>query len=84
VVIATCRKCQFCQKAKVTNQKYGKLPAKQAEENPWGMLCVDLIGSYKIQCKGKEDLKVWCLTMIHPATGCFEMQQIENKTALPK
>jgi hypothetical protein len=81
MVIATWRKCELCQKAKITNQKYGKLPAKTAEENPWDTLCVDLIGPYKIQCKGKEDLKLWCLTMIDPATGWFEMQQIENKTA---
>jgi transposase InsO family protein len=81
MVIATCKKCQLCQKAKVTNQKYGKLPAKIAEENPWDTLCVDLIGPYKIKRKGKKDLKLWCLTMIDPATGWFEMAQIENKTA---
>ena len=68
-------------RTKVTNQQYGKLPAKQAEANPWDTICVDLIGPYKIQRKGKTDLKLWCLTMIDPATGWFEMQQIENKTA---
>ena len=26
-------------------------------------------------------LKLWCLTMIDPATGWFEMAQIPNKTA---
>jgi IS30 family transposase len=81
MVIATCRKCELCQKAKTTNQKYGKLPAKTAEENPWDTLCVDLIGPYKIQRKGNKDLKLWCLTMTDPATGWFKMQQIENKTA---
>ena len=81
MVIATCRKCNNCQMAKVTNQKYGKLPAKVAEENPWDTLCVDLIGPYKIQRKGKKDLVLWCLTMIDPATGWFEMKQIPNKTA---
>jgi hypothetical protein len=81
MVIATCKKCLLCQKAKVTNQKYGKLPAKLAEENPWDTLCVDLIGPYKIQRKNKKDLKLWCLTMIDPATGWFEMEQIDNKTA---
>jgi transposase InsO family protein len=81
MVIATCKKCQLCQKAKLTNQKYGKLPAKLAEENPWDTLCVDLIGPYKIERKGKKDLKLWCLTMIDPATGWFEMEQISNKTA---
>ena len=28
MVIATCKKCRLCEKAKVTNQKFGKLPAK--------------------------------------------------------
>ena len=41
-----CNKCQTCQIAKTTNQKYGKLPPKQAETNPWDTLCVDLIGLY--------------------------------------
>ena len=31
--------------------------------------------------KRKNPLKLWCLTMIDPATGCFEMAQIPNKTA---
>jgi hypothetical protein len=69
------------EKVKVTNQKYGKLPAKEAEENPWDTLCVNLIGPYTIQRKGKKDLQLWCLTMIDPATGWFKMQQISNKTA---
>jgi hypothetical protein len=62
MVVATCKKCLNCQLAKPTNQKHGKLPAKAAEENPWDTLCVDLIGPYKIERKGKKDLKLWCLT----------------------
>ena len=77
----TCVRCPTCQKAKVTNQKYGKLPPKEAEIHPWDALCVDLIGPYKIVRKRKEDLKLWCLTMIDPATGWFEMAPILNKTA---
>jgi hypothetical protein len=50
-----CSKCPTCQKAKVTNQKYGKLPAKQAKENPWDTLCVDLLGPYKLKRKAKND-----------------------------
>jgi hypothetical protein len=74
-------KSLLCQSAKTTNQKYGKLPAKLAEENPWDTLCVDLIGPYKIQRKRKTDIKLWYLPMIDPATGWFEMEQFENKTA---
>jgi transposase InsO family protein len=81
MVIATCKKCQLCQKAKLTNQKHGELPAKLAEETPWDTLCVDLIGPCKIERKGKKDPKLWCLTMIDSATGWFEMEQISNKTA---
>ena len=45
------------------------------------MLCIDLIGPYTIPPKGKNPLKLWCLTMTNPATGCFEMAKITNKTA---
>ena len=76
-----CKKCPTCQRAKKTNHKYGKLPPKQAERNPWDTPCVDLIGPYTIPRKGKNLLKLWCLTMINPATGWFEMAQIPNKTA---
>jgi hypothetical protein len=81
MVIATCKKCQLCQKAKLTNQKHGELPAKLAEENPWDTLCVDLTGPHKIEHKGNKDPKPWCLTVMDPATGWFEMEQISNKTA---
>ena len=73
--------CLACQKSKVSNKKYGKIPAKTAEENPWDTLCVDLIGPYKIKTKSKKELTLWCLTMIDPVTGWFEMAQINNKTA---
>ena len=81
MVHKTCKKCSTCQKAKINNQKYGKLPSKEAKTNPWDTLCVDLIGPYKIRRKGKKDLILWCLTMIDPVTGWFEMTEIANKTA---
>ena len=77
-----CKKCPTCQRAKMTNQKYGKLLPKQAETNPWDTLFVVLIGPYTIPQKGKNPLKFWCLTMIDPATGWFEMAQIPNKMAV--
>ena len=76
-----CKKCPTCQRAKTTDQKYGKLPPKQAETNPCDTLCVDLIGPYTIPQKGKNPLKLWCLTIIDPATGWFEMAQVPNKTS---
>ena len=57
------------------------MPPKQAETNPWDTLCVDLIASYTIPRKWKNPLKLWCLTMINPATGWFEMAKMPNKTA---
>ena len=76
-----CMKCPTCQRAKTSNHKYGKLPPKQAETNTWDILCVDHIGPYTIPRIGENLLKLWCLTMIDPATVWFVMAQIPNKTA---
>jgi hypothetical protein len=54
MVVATCKKYLNCQLAKPTAQKYGKLPAKVTEENPWDTSCVNLIGPYKIEQKEKR------------------------------
>ena len=80
-VHGVCKKCPTCQRAKTTNQKYGKLPSKQAETNLWDTLCVDLIGTYAIPQKVKNPLNLWCLAMIDPAMGWFDMEQIPNKMA---
>jgi hypothetical protein len=76
-----CTKCHICQKTKRTTKKYGHLPAKEAESTPWDVLCVDLIGPYTIKRRGKKNLILWCVTMIDPATGWFEMKQIPNKNS---
>jgi hypothetical protein len=79
--------CPTCQRTKRTNKKYGKLPEKLAESDPWEFLCVDLIGPYtmkKISHINKdgstttESITLWCVTMIDPATGWMEIKQIEN------
>ena len=57
------------------------LPPKQAEINIWDTLFVDLIGTYTIPRIVKNLHKLWCLKMINPATGWFEMVQILNKMA---
>ena len=66
-----CNKCPTCQMSKTTNQKYGKLPPKQAEPNPWDTLCVKRIGPYTTPREGKTQLKLLCLKMIYPTTGWF-------------
>ena len=46
--------CDTCQRTKISNKKYGRLPAKSAEEIPRNKLCVDIIGPYVIHRKGKK------------------------------
>jgi len=74
--------CDICQKYKKHNQKYGLLPEKEAEAEPWDRLCVDLIGPYTIRRKGKQPLRMQCCTMIDPATGWFEIAQYDDKRAI--
>ena len=61
---------------KKVSVKYGKLPVKKAEVTPWYTLCVDLIGPYSIKHKGKTTLTLWCVTMIDPTTGWFEISEL--------
>ena len=73
--------CAICQKNKKHNKKYGKVPIKVAETNPWEILCVDLIGPYTVNSKGRSPFKLWCCTMIDPATGWVEIVEINEKSA---
>jgi len=80
-----CSKCHTCQLTKIDTQKYGKLPEKVAEAQPWERLCVDLIGPYSFKekkGKTKDNLTLWCVTMIDPATSWFEIRTIKDKEAL--
>ena len=76
-----CSTCPICQLNKRNKKKYGHLPEKQAEAIPWDVLCVDLIGPYTMKRKRKKDLTLWCVTMIDPATGWFEIKTIPSKRA---
>jgi len=75
------QRCDPCQKGKTKRLKYGKLPEKLAEAQPWEHLCVDTIGPYKIRRRGRKPLEFMALTFIDPATGWFEMTEIKNKQA---
>jgi len=77
-----CGSCDICQCTKRTYSKYGHLPEKVADTDPWDKLCVDMIGPYTIKRKGKKELNLWAVTMIDPATGWFEMKQVEDKEAI--
>lgn len=74
--------CPVCQLNKRQNKKLGWLPPKIAEATPWDTLCVDLIGPYKINRKGKPVLVCRCVTMIDPATGWFEISQYRDKESI--
>jgi len=82
-VIRVCKTCDTCQRTKKNtgNINLGHLPEKVAEAEPWEILCVDLIGPYTFKRKGKKPYTLFCLTMIDPATGWFEMAEIKNKEA---
>ena len=80
---ATCKRCRVRQLTKKKSKKYRHLPAEEAETDPCEVLCVNLIGPYKIKRKGKrKELKLWCITMIDPVTKWFEIQTIPNKQAI--
>ena len=81
-VTKVCEACDICQRTKRTHTKYGHLPEKEAESCPWEKLCVDMIGPYTIKRKGKKPLKLWCVTMIDPATSWFEMAEVKDKEAI--
>ena len=74
--------CPSCQQNKKRHKKYGSLPEKTAEAEPWDKLCVDLIGPYIINRKGTNPLVCKCVTMIDPATGWFEIHQYEDKRSI--
>ena len=87
------KSCDICQKYKRQKKKYGHLPPKKAEAEPWEILCVDLIGPYKIHqgpnriVNGKRvyklpPLELKAVTMIDPATGWFEIKQYDDKRAI--
>jgi hypothetical protein len=85
--VKVCKACQVCRTLKKSNKSYGELPPKQNPELiPWHTLCVDLISPYPF---GKVDKKknidtyteLWCITMIDPATGWFEIAEIPTKRA---
>jgi hypothetical protein len=75
-------RCPTCQKNKKQKKKYGQLPEKTAESDPWDVLCVDLIGPYTIKRKGHQALTVKCMTMINLATGWFEIARYDDKQSI--
>ena len=59
-----------CQHKKISNIKYGKITANEAEEIKRNKLYVDIIGPRVIQRKGrKEKLHLKSVNIIYPVTG---------------
>jgi len=79
-----CSTCSTCQITKKSHTKYGHLPPKEAEAEPWDKLCVDLVGPYTITSSRNKRKKaiLWAVTMIDPATGWFEMKELKERDAM--
>ena len=75
------RVCAVCQCAKRSTKKYGHLPAKSAEVVPWDQLCVDLVGPLTVTIDRKKERSqtLKAMTFIDPATGWFEIAEIDAK-----
>jgi hypothetical protein len=85
--IKVCKACQTCRMLKKNNKNYGDFPPKKEPESiPWHTLHVDLIGPYCFRIKDKKRIintymELWCITMIDPATGWYEIAEIPTKQA---
>jgi len=76
--VKTCHKCQMAKKSMI---KYGKLPPKDAEIDPWHSVQVDCIGPYTVYQKNgnkRKKLQLRALTMIDPVTSWFEIAGIND------
>lgn len=81
-ITRVCKACNDCKRLKARHKKYGKVPPKpNVEIIPWHTLCIDLIGPYTIGHDKKHQTVLHCMTMIDPATGWFEIVQIDEKKA---
>ena len=80
-ILKVCQGCNICKRRKKRNKSYGEIPPKpEPELIPWHTLCIDLIGPYTFG-KKEHEATLHCLTMIDPATGWFEIAEIDEKRA---
>jgi hypothetical protein len=80
-----CSTCQVCQMTKKERKKYGLLPPKIAESDPWIMVCVDLVSPFTMRTSAKTH-SLLALTMIGPEikTGWFEKKDLFHNTWLAR
>jgi Integrase zinc binding domain len=74
-----CSACQVCQVTNKECKKYGLLPPKTEESDPWVMVCVDRVGPFTMKTPLKTHFLL-ALTTIDPVTGCFEIFEATNKS----
>jgi hypothetical protein len=77
-----CSICPVCHLTKRERKKYGFLPPKTAESDPWVMVCIDLVGPFTIKTPLKTHSLFALITMIEPTTGWFEIFKATNKLAV--
>ena len=73
-VKAAIKKYDTCQLSKNINIKFGYITEKETETEPREKLCIDLIGPYTIQRKGKHKLYITlqAVTIIDPTMVWFK------------
>jgi len=79
-----CKRCPTCQINKTSWKKYGEVPPKEVKVTPWKTLHIDTIGEYSIDVtiNGKpKTSKLRCRTIINPATGWFEIAELQRGRA---
>ena len=77
-----CKTCHECQVYKARSNKYGHLPVRDVEDDPWQVVCVDLVGPYEAITKDGATHTRHAMTMVDPATGWFEIVEIPDKRAV--
>lgn len=77
--VKSCRKCQLCKKQR---KNYGLIPEKQAEPGiPWNRVNLDMVGPWTVRTPSGKKEQLIALTMIDPATGWFEIRDVETTSA---
>ena len=72
--------CDTCQKCKKSTRKYGQVPMKKVETQPWETVHIDLYGPKTVNRADGTKMKFQVVTMIDPVTGWFEMCSYDDRT----
>jgi hypothetical protein len=65
--------------SKRQRKKYGHLPAKEAEADPWTQVHVDMMGPLTVRDSTGKSKPFLVFTAIDPATGWFECVPVLSK-----